>query len=137
MKEWDTVSSNAQCWHTVFLKVVHFSVFLLFFPNTIISDLLQEYTLAHIDKPDTLAGAEKALKKHEDFVSTMEANEDKIDGALQAGQRLVDNNNLYSGKVQEKMGSIQERSVSMVFGQHSFKWSVDRRAVHWRNTVLI
>uniref|UniRef100_A0A3Q3C4M4 Spectrin beta chain n=1 Tax=Haplochromis burtoni TaxID=8153 RepID=A0A3Q3C4M4_HAPBU len=69
----------------------------------------QEYTLAHIDKPDTLAGAEKALKKHEDFVSTMEANEDKIDGALQGGQRLVDNNNLYSGKVQEKMGSIQER----------------------------
>lgn len=100
---------------------MHFSVFLLFFPNTIIPDLLQEYTLAHIDKPDTLAGAEKALKKHEDFVSTMEANEDKIDGALQAGQRLVDNNNLYSGKVQEKMGSIQERSVSMVFGQHSFK----------------
>lgn len=82
---------------------------------------MQEYTLAHIDKPDTLAGAEKALKKHEDFVSTMEANEDKIDGALQAGQRLVDSKNLYSGKVQKKMGSIQERSVSMVFGQHSLK----------------
>ncbi|XP_040916505.1 spectrin beta chain, erythrocytic [Toxotes jaculatrix] len=69
----------------------------------------QEYTLAHIDRPDTLAGAEKALKKHEDFVSTMEANEDKIDGALQGGQRLVDSNNLYSGKVQEKMDSIQDR----------------------------
>uniref|UniRef100_A0A4W6CQK1 Spectrin beta chain n=1 Tax=Lates calcarifer TaxID=8187 RepID=A0A4W6CQK1_LATCA len=71
----------------------------------------QEYTLAHIDKPDTLAGAEKALKKHEDFVSTMEANEDKIDGTLQAGQRLVDSNNLYSGKIQEKMDSIQDRLV--------------------------
>ncbi|XP_070836102.1 spectrin beta chain, erythrocytic isoform X1 [Chaetodon trifascialis] len=70
----------------------------------------QEYTLAHIDKPDTLAGAEKALKKHEDFVSTMEANEDKIDGALQGGQRLVDSNNLYSGKVQDKMDSIQDRN---------------------------
>ncbi|XP_072221502.1 spectrin beta chain, erythrocytic isoform X2 [Leuresthes tenuis] len=69
----------------------------------------QEYTLAHIDKPDTLDGAEKALKKHEDFVSTMEANEDKIDGALQGGQRLVDSNNLYSGKVQEKMDSICDR----------------------------
>uniref|UniRef100_A0A7N6AV87 Spectrin beta chain n=1 Tax=Anabas testudineus TaxID=64144 RepID=A0A7N6AV87_ANATE len=71
----------------------------------------KEYTLAHLDKPDTLAGAEKALKKHEDFVSTMEANEDKIDGALQGGQRLVDSNNLYSGKVQEKMDSIQDRLV--------------------------
>ncbi|XP_041827020.1 spectrin beta chain, erythrocytic isoform X1 [Melanotaenia boesemani] len=69
----------------------------------------QEYTLAHIDKPDTLDGAEKALKKHEDFLSTMEANEDKIDGALQTGQRLVNSNNLYSGKVQEKMDSIQDR----------------------------
>uniref|UniRef100_A0A8C4ES72 Spectrin beta chain n=1 Tax=Dicentrarchus labrax TaxID=13489 RepID=A0A8C4ES72_DICLA len=69
----------------------------------------QEYTLAHIDKPDTLAGAEKALKKHEDFVSTMEANEDKIDSALQGGQRLVDSNNLYSGKVQDKMDSIRDR----------------------------
>ncbi|XP_028251669.1 spectrin beta chain, erythrocytic isoform X1 [Parambassis ranga] len=69
----------------------------------------QEYTLAHIDKPDTLDGAEKALKKHEDFVSTMEANEDKIDGALQGGQRLMDSNNLYSGKIQEKMESIQDR----------------------------
>uniref|UniRef100_A0A8D3DDI1 Spectrin beta chain n=1 Tax=Scophthalmus maximus TaxID=52904 RepID=A0A8D3DDI1_SCOMX len=70
----------------------------------------QEYTLAHIDKPDTLAGAEKALKKHEDFVSTMEANEDKIDGALQGGRRLVDSNNLYSEKVQDKMDSIQDRA---------------------------
>ncbi|KAM3871043.1 spectrin beta chain, erythrocytic [Diretmus argenteus] len=69
----------------------------------------QEYTLAHIDKPDTLDGAEKALKKHEDFVSTMEANEDKIDGTLQEGQRLVDSKNLYAGKVQDKMDSIRDR----------------------------
>lgn len=69
----------------------------------------QEYTLSHIDKPDTLAGAEKTLKKHEDFVSTMDANEDKIDGALQNGQWLVDSNNLYSGKVQDKMDSIKDR----------------------------
>ncbi|XP_071771752.2 spectrin beta chain, erythrocytic [Centroberyx gerrardi] len=69
----------------------------------------QEYTLAHIDKPDTLDGAEKALKKHEDFMSTMEANEDKIDSTLQGGQRLVDSKNLYSGKVQDKMDAIRDR----------------------------
>ncbi|XP_028994013.1 spectrin beta chain, erythrocytic isoform X2 [Betta splendens] len=69
----------------------------------------QEYTLAHIDRPDTLAGAERALKKHEAFASTMDANEDKIDGALRGGQWLVDSNNLYSGKVQDKMDSIQDR----------------------------
>ncbi|XP_061698735.1 spectrin beta chain, erythrocytic [Syngnathoides biaculeatus] len=69
----------------------------------------QEYTLAHVDLPDTLAGAEQALKKHEDFVSTMDANEDKIDGALQGGKRLVDGENLYAGKVQDKMESIGDR----------------------------
>ncbi|XP_072314307.1 spectrin beta chain, erythrocytic isoform X2 [Eucyclogobius newberryi] len=69
----------------------------------------QEYTLAHIDKPDNLAGAEKALKKHEDFVSTMEANDDKIDWAVQAGQRLVDADNLYANKVQDKMDSLRDR----------------------------
>lgn len=69
----------------------------------------QEYTLAHVDKPDTLAGAEKALKKHEDFLSTMEANEDKIDGALQGGTRLVDGGNLFSGKVQDRMSTIGDR----------------------------
>uniref|UniRef100_A0A3Q2YEY1 Spectrin beta chain n=1 Tax=Hippocampus comes TaxID=109280 RepID=A0A3Q2YEY1_HIPCM len=69
----------------------------------------QEYTLAHVDKPDTLDGAEQALKKHEDFLSTMEANEDKIDGALQVGRQLVDGGNLYAGKVQDKMESIADR----------------------------
>uniref|UniRef100_A0A673HUD4 Spectrin beta chain n=1 Tax=Sinocyclocheilus rhinocerous TaxID=307959 RepID=A0A673HUD4_9TELE len=70
----------------------------------------QEYTLAHIDKPDTLDGAEKALKKHEDFVTTMDVNEEKILSTLETGQRLVDSGNLYSERVNDKMGSIEDRS---------------------------
>ncbi|XP_059376697.1 spectrin beta chain, erythrocytic-like [Carassius carassius] len=69
----------------------------------------QEYTLAHIDKPHTLDGAEKALKKHEDFVTTMDANEEKILNTLETGQRLVDSGNLYSERVKDKMGSIEDR----------------------------
>ncbi|XP_031435870.1 spectrin beta chain, erythrocytic isoform X2 [Clupea harengus] len=69
----------------------------------------QEYTLAHLDRPDTLDGAEKALKKHEDFVNTMGANEEKIISALDSGQRLVDSGNLYAPKVKDKMDSIQDR----------------------------
>lgn len=76
-------------------------------PNT----SLKEYTLAHVDKPDTLDGAEKALKKHEDFVTTMNANEEKILSTLESGQRLVDSGNLYSGRVKDKMGSIEDRFV--------------------------
>ncbi|KAG7247525.1 hypothetical protein CRUP_035970, partial [Coryphaenoides rupestris] len=68
----------------------------------------QEYTLAHVEKSDTLGGAEKALKKHEDFVSTMSANEEKIDGTVQTGQRLLDAKNLYAGKVRDKMSAIRD-----------------------------
>ncbi|XP_056332566.1 spectrin beta chain, erythrocytic isoform X2 [Danio aesculapii] len=70
----------------------------------------QEYTLAHVDKPETLDGAEKALKKHEDFVTTMDANKEKILSTLETGQRLVDSENLYSAKVKDKMSSIKERN---------------------------
>ncbi|XP_067099626.1 spectrin beta chain, erythrocytic isoform X1 [Osmerus mordax] len=70
----------------------------------------QEYTLAHIDKPDTLDGAEQALKKHEDFVITMDANEEKISSTLEGGQRLLDSGNLYSGRVKDKMDSIKDRA---------------------------
>uniref|UniRef100_A0A673HZA8 Spectrin beta chain n=1 Tax=Sinocyclocheilus rhinocerous TaxID=307959 RepID=A0A673HZA8_9TELE len=75
----------------------------------------QEYTLAHIDKPDTLDGAEKALKKHEDFVTTMDVNEEKILSTLETGQRLVDSGNLYSERVNDKMGSIEDRSVFLYY----------------------
>lgn len=75
----------------------------------------KEYTLAHVDKPDTLDGAEKALKKHEDFVTTMDANEEKILSTLKNGQRLVDSGNLYSGRVKDKMGSIEDRSVFLYY----------------------
>ena len=71
--------------------------------------MYQEYTLAHIDKPDTLDGAEQALKKHEDFVITMDANEEKIASTLEGGQRLLDSGNLYSGRVKDKMDSIKDR----------------------------
>uniref|UniRef100_A0A673HUZ1 Spectrin beta chain n=1 Tax=Sinocyclocheilus rhinocerous TaxID=307959 RepID=A0A673HUZ1_9TELE len=74
----------------------------------------QEYTLAHIDKPDTLDGAEKALKKHEDFVTTMDVNEEKILSTLETGQRLVDSGNLYSERVNDKMGSIEDRSKATI-----------------------
>uniref|UniRef100_A0A673I2H9 Spectrin beta chain n=1 Tax=Sinocyclocheilus rhinocerous TaxID=307959 RepID=A0A673I2H9_9TELE len=74
----------------------------------------QEYTLAHIDKPDTLDGAEKALKKHEDFVTTMDVNEEKILSTLETGQRLVDSGNLYSERVNDKMGSIEDSVLSAV-----------------------
>ncbi|XP_066550926.1 spectrin beta chain, erythrocytic isoform X2 [Amia ocellicauda] len=69
----------------------------------------QEYMLAHTERPDTLDGAEMALRKHEDFINTMDANEDKITNTIYGGQRLVNSGNLYSERVKDKIHSIEDR----------------------------
>ncbi|XP_061089747.1 spectrin beta chain, non-erythrocytic 1-like isoform X2 [Conger conger] len=69
----------------------------------------QEYILSHTEMPNSLQAAEAAIKKHEDFLTTMEASEDKILGVVETGRRLVNENNANADKVQEKADSIQER----------------------------
>lgn len=59
--------------------------------------------------PSSLQGAEAAIKKHEDFLTTMEASEDKILGVVETGRRLVGENNTNADKIQEKADSIGER----------------------------
>ncbi|XP_018607614.1 spectrin beta chain, non-erythrocytic 1-like isoform X2 [Scleropages formosus] len=69
----------------------------------------QEYVLSHTEMPASLQGAEDAIKKHEDFLTTMEASEEKIMGVVESGRRLVSDLNANSDKIQEKADSIQER----------------------------
>ncbi|KAA0717233.1 Spectrin beta chain, non-erythrocytic 1 [Triplophysa tibetana] len=69
----------------------------------------QEYVLPHTEMPSSLQGAVEAIKKHEDFLTTMEASEEKINGVVESGQRLVSDGNTYADKIQEKIDSIQER----------------------------
>uniref|UniRef100_A0A8C1X825 Spectrin beta chain n=1 Tax=Cyprinus carpio TaxID=7962 RepID=A0A8C1X825_CYPCA len=69
----------------------------------------QEYVLSHTEMPSSLQGAVEAIKKHEDFLTTMEANEEKINGVVESGRRLISDGNTYADKIQEKTDSIQER----------------------------
>uniref|UniRef100_A0A671S7G0 Spectrin beta chain n=1 Tax=Sinocyclocheilus anshuiensis TaxID=1608454 RepID=A0A671S7G0_9TELE len=69
----------------------------------------QEYVLSHTEMPSSLQGAVEAIKKHEDFLTTMEANEEKINGVVESGRRLLSDGNTYADKIQEKTDSIQER----------------------------
>ncbi|XP_078121361.1 spectrin family protein isoform X4 [Sander vitreus] len=71
----------------------------------------QEYVLSHTEMPTSLQGAEEAIKKHEDFLTTTEASEEKITGVVEAGRRLINDCNANSDKIQEKVDSIQERHV--------------------------
>lgn len=65
--------------------------------------------MAHTEMPATLEGAEGAIKKQEDFMTTMDANEEKINGVVETGRRLVSDGNISSERIQEKVVSIEER----------------------------
>ncbi|XP_029690639.1 spectrin beta chain, non-erythrocytic 1-like isoform X3 [Takifugu rubripes] len=69
----------------------------------------QEYVLAHTEMPTTLEAAEAGIKKQEDFMTTMDANEEKIVGVVHAGRRLVADGNINSERIQEKLDSIDQR----------------------------
>lgn len=73
---------------------------------------LQEYVLAHTEMPTTLEGAEAAIKKQEDFMTTMDANEDKINGVVEAGRRLASDGNINAERIQERVASIDDRWFS-------------------------
>ncbi|CAL8259021.1 unnamed protein product [Lota lota] len=69
----------------------------------------QEYVLAHTEMPSTLQGAEASIKRQEDFMTTMDANEDKIVGVVEGGRRLVSDGNVNGERIQEKVDSINQR----------------------------
>uniref|UniRef100_A0AAR2J3Y9 Spectrin beta chain n=1 Tax=Pygocentrus nattereri TaxID=42514 RepID=A0AAR2J3Y9_PYGNA len=69
----------------------------------------QEYVLAHTEMPTTLEGAEAAIKKQEDFMTTMDANEEKINSVVEAGRRLASDGNINAERIQERASSIDDR----------------------------
>ncbi|XP_069631765.1 spectrin beta chain, non-erythrocytic 4 [Haliaeetus albicilla] len=70
----------------------------------------QESTLVHAELPDTVEGVSNAIKKHKDFTTTMDLNLQKIQLALQAGESLQHQGNLYSDCVAEAMESLHAKS---------------------------
>ncbi|XP_023611581.1 spectrin beta chain, erythrocytic [Myotis lucifugus] len=69
----------------------------------------QEYTLAHLETPDSLEAAEAGIRKFEDFLVSMENNQDKVLNPVDSGNKLVAEGNLYADKIKEKVQSIEDR----------------------------
>lgn len=71
--------------------------------------LQQEITLEHEKPPESLAAAEAGIRKFEDFLLSMENNKDKVLSPVDSGNKLVDEGNLYSDKIKEKVQQIEDR----------------------------
>ncbi|XP_029454757.1 spectrin beta chain, erythrocytic [Rhinatrema bivittatum] len=69
----------------------------------------QEYTLAHFELPNTLEASEAGIRKYEDFLASMESNEEKINGTIKSGNKLVVEKNICSDKIKEKADVIEKR----------------------------
>ncbi|KAM5273598.1 spectrin beta chain, erythrocytic [Ctenodactylus gundi] len=69
----------------------------------------QEYTLAHVDPPNSLEAAEAGIRKFEAFLLSMENNQDKVLSPVDTGNNLVAKGNLYSDKITEKVQLIEDR----------------------------
>ncbi|XP_032870186.1 LOW QUALITY PROTEIN: spectrin beta chain, non-erythrocytic 4-like [Amblyraja radiata] len=72
----------------------------------------QESKLAQLELPASVAGAEAAIKKHRDFLVTLEINLQKINTVVDAGEHLVKGGNIYMDKIKDQTESIITRSQS-------------------------
>ena len=57
----------------------------------------------------SLEQAERLIKEHEGFITTMDANDEKINNVLQFAGRLVDEGHYSDGYIQEKAESLKDR----------------------------
>lgn len=69
----------------------------------------QEHLLSKDELPASLEQAENAIKRHEAFLTTMDANDDKINAVVQFAQRLEDEAHFAADKAHKKAESIGER----------------------------
>lgn len=60
---------------------------------------------------NTLEAAENLIKAHEAFITTTDANDEKINAVLQFANRLIEDQHYAADKVHKKAENISERFV--------------------------
>ena len=69
----------------------------------------QELVLSRDESPANLEQAETLMKKQEGLLTTMDANDDKINGVLTFAERLIQEDHYAADKITKKMEEISER----------------------------
>ncbi|ULT90413.1 hypothetical protein L3Y34_008629 [Caenorhabditis briggsae] len=69
----------------------------------------QENYLAKDDVPQSLEQAENQLKRHQDFITTMDANDEKIRAVGMFGDQLCQDGHYAADKIHKKARNIDER----------------------------
>lgn len=69
----------------------------------------QEHVLSKDDTPVNLEQAENQLKRHEAFLTTMEANDEKINTIVQVSDTLVEKQHFDSDRINKRAENIEQR----------------------------
>ncbi|XP_052768377.1 spectrin beta chain-like isoform X4 [Mya arenaria] len=69
----------------------------------------QENFLSKEDVPNTLEAADNLIKSHEAFITTMDANDEKINAVLTFANRLMEDGHYAADKIHKKAENINER----------------------------
>lgn len=56
-----------------------------------------------------MEAAENLIKQHEQFINTMDANDEKVNSVTQFSERLIEDNHYAADKIDAKSKIIQER----------------------------
>lgn len=69
----------------------------------------QDNFLSKEEVPHSVEQAENLIKQQEAFITTMDANDDKINSVVTMGRDLLADNNYAADKIQQKADALQER----------------------------
>lgn len=69
----------------------------------------QEVALSGAELPGTVESVEEAMKRHRDFLTTMELNQQKMQVAVQAAESLLRQGNVYGEQAQEAVVRLLEK----------------------------
>ncbi|KAL3083302.1 hypothetical protein niasHS_011104 [Heterodera schachtii] len=72
----------------------------------------QENKMAREEQPVSLEQAENVLKRHQDFMTTMDANDEKMRAVVQMGDQLCADGHYAADKVHKKARNIEERRAA-------------------------
>uniref|UniRef100_A0A8C4N5U4 Spectrin beta chain n=1 Tax=Eptatretus burgeri TaxID=7764 RepID=A0A8C4N5U4_EPTBU len=122
-KGWSTLGRLMKARHSLLTQCHGYHTFMRDAKQAEVIITNQEFALARDEMPQTLDGAEAAIKKHEAFVASMDANEERINGVVELGEKLVADGNFFSDKISEKVNSIRERANK---NRHGAKDLVDK-----------
>ncbi|XP_066196282.1 spectrin beta chain, non-erythrocytic 2-like, partial [Sylvia atricapilla] len=92
----------------------------------------QEHALAHTEMPDTVPGAEAAVRRLEEFLGALDTGAERVRALTDTGRKLLDEGGVHAEKVRETVESVESRhqkireSAQELLGRLRDNWELQK-----------